>query len=82
MKARPRIERRNGRIYFGKGEHEWSCWDPAYPISDARLTQRGSDWTWLVNVCPTTADALEKVRLIRWAVNNVAVNNVSVKGEL
>jgi hypothetical protein len=72
--VRPKVERRYGRIYIGEGEQLWSLQDPvrvdlAEPSLAALALAR--DWAYLLVTCPDTKTALEKVRLIRWALRNV-----------
>lgn len=78
---RPRIERKNGRIYFGEGEQQWSCWDPGFAESDVTRSARSGDWTWLINCTPTVRELLVKVRLIRWAVTHVEIQRPAPKKE-
>jgi hypothetical protein len=69
MVGRPKVERKHGRIYVGEGDECWSLTDPE---SDRKLSLAG-DWYYILLTCPDTKTALEKVRLIRWALRNVPV---------
>lgn len=74
MSKRPKIERRNGRIYFEGPEwwsEFWSVTDPEAPENESSYRALARDWHYIICVCPDTKTALEKVSLIRWALWNV-----------
>jgi len=71
------IKRSNGRIYFGEGRDHWSVKDAYVEWPDSELplvsAQVSGDMHYLVVMCPDTNTALEKLRLIRWAVRHCPV---------
>ena len=68
-----RIERHtNGWLYFGEGAGRWIAPDPAHDFQNT--SSLASAYDYLANA-PDTKAALEKLRLIRWAVRNVKVGD-------
>lgn len=77
-----KIRRDHTRIWFGEGEEQWSVEDPYYPrvenefreCTDRQLYYvRGmaSTLMYLIETCPTTKLAQEKLALIRRALREV-----------
>jgi hypothetical protein len=84
VSKRPRIERKNGRIYIGDGDLLWSfhdpvCLDLSEPSWVALTLAR--DWAYLLRTFPDTKTALEKLRLIRWAIRNVPIQRPNRGGD-
>ena len=69
--SRSLVRREHGRIYFGEGRERWSVTDPEAPEHQYSQRDLACDWVYIIATCPTTEAALEKVRLIRWALRNV-----------
>ena len=69
--TRPVTRREHGRIWFGEGRERWSVTDPEAPENQYFLRDLACDWVYMIKTCPTAEAALEKVRLIRWALRNV-----------
>ena len=82
-----KIRQVHGRIIFNDGPERWQAPNPEYESFDnARHVARyprpgqypnylaaelGDVYTYLVSVCPTTKDALQKLREIRRAVREL-----------
>jgi hypothetical protein len=77
-RKRPQIERKNGRIYFGESDQLWSAPDPN---GDCDAGVFAMAYLYLTEVCPDTKTALEKLRLIRWAIRNVPIQRPNRGGD-
>lgn len=72
------VSRTHGRIYFGEGAERWSVCDPG-DIAGANPETLSRDWVYIASLCPDTKTAVEKLRLIRWAIRNVEIGETVFK---